>query len=134
MRDLDNQWVEYSELKGEELTVLDFWATWCQPCVRSLPLLKDLYEEYTDRGVSFIGVSIDGPRNQAKVKPFIESLGITYPIIRDLDSELMSDLGVTAVPTMLIYNHEGEMLFFHEGFLPGDEVVLKEFIDQQLQQ
>mgnify|MGYP006304563447 CR=1 FL=1 len=133
MRDLDNQWVEYSQLKGKELTVLDFWATWCQPCVRSLPLLNEIYEGYSDRGVSFIGVSVDGPRNQAKVKPFIESLGISYPIIRDLDSELMSDLGVTAVPTMIIYNREGEMLFFHEGFLPGDEAVLKDLLEQQLQ-
>jgi thiol-disulfide isomerase/thioredoxin len=132
LRDLDNAWKEYSDLKGSQLTVIDFWATWCQPCVRSIPLLSEMEKNYRDRGVNFIGVSIDGPRNQSKIKPFIQSMGVEYPIIRDLDSELMSDLGVTAVPTLLIYDAEGELLFFHEGFRPGDEFIIRDHLDAHL--
>jgi thiol-disulfide isomerase/thioredoxin len=132
LRDLDNAWKEYSDLKGSQLTVIDFWATWCQPCVRSIPLLSEMEKKYRDRGVNFIGVSIDGPRNQSKIKPFIQSMGVEYPIIRDLDSELMSDLGVTAVPTLLIYDAEGELLFFHEGFRPGDEIIIRDHLDAYL--
>lgn len=132
LRDLENNWQEYSDLKGTQLTVVDFWATWCQPCVRSIPLLSELEKEYRDKGVQFIGVSIDGPRNQSKIKPFVTSMGVEYPIIRDLDSELMSDLGVTAVPTLLLYDAEGELLFFHEGFRPGDEDIIRDHIDEHL--
>ena len=132
LRDLENSWQEYSDLKGTQLTVVDFWATWCQPCVRSIPLLSEMEKEYREKGVRFIGVSIDGPRNQAKIKPFIASMGVEYPIIRDLDSELMSDLGVTAVPTLLLYDAEGELLFFHEGFRPGDEDIIRDHIDEHL--
>jgi len=126
LENLDNQWKDYQALKGSELTVVDFWATWCQPCVRALPHLNELAEEFSSRGVNFIGVSVDGPRNRNKVKPFVRSMGISYPILLDLDSEVMSDLGVSAVPTLLVYNSEGKLLHFHEGFRPGDEDLIRE--------
>jgi len=132
LRDLDNQWKEYGDLKGTQLTVIDFWATWCQPCVRSIPLLNTLADEFTGQGVAFIGVSIDGPRNQSKIKPFIQSMGVGYPILRDIDSELMSELGVTAVPTLLVYDKGGELVYLHEGFRPGDEEVIRKHIEDQL--
>lgn len=132
MRDLDNKWQEYENIKGSQLTVIDFWATWCQPCVRSIPLLNEIAEEFETQGVSFIGISIDGPRNQSKVKPFIQSMGVTYPIIRDVDSELMAELGVSAVPTLLIYDSKGELVYFHEGFKPGDEQTIRDHISEQL--
>lgn len=132
LRDLDNQWKEYSDLKGDELTVIDFWATWCQPCVRSIPLLNEMAQEFESRGVNFIGVSIDGPRNQSKIQPFLNSMGVEYPVIRDIDSELMSDLGVTAVPTLLMYDSSGDLIFYHEGFRPGDEDILRGHIEEHL--
>jgi len=134
LKDINNQWKEYDDLKGSSMTVIDFWATWCQPCVRSIPLLNDIAQEFADRGVRFIGVSIDGPRNQSKIAPFIQSMGVTYPVLRDLNSELMSDLGVTAVPTLLIYGADGGQLYFHEGFRPGDEVLIRQHIEEHLEQ
>ncbi len=133
LKDLSNQWKEYGDLKGSKLTVIDFWATWCQPCVRSIPYLNEMASEYTARGVNFIGVSIDGPRNQSKIAPFIRSLGVSYPILRDLNSELMSELGVTAVPTLLIYDADGRQIFFHEGFRPGDELSIHKAIESFLE-
>jgi len=125
LKDLSNQWKGYNDLKGNSLTVIDFWATWCHPCIRSIPHLNEMAAEFADRGVSFIGISVDGPRNQSKISPFTQSLGISYPILRDLNSELMSELGVTAVPTLLIYNADGEQIFLHEGFRPGDELSIR---------
>lgn len=132
LRDLDNQWKEYEDLKGDQLTVIDFWATWCQPCNRSIPLLNEISIEFAEKGVRFFGVSIDGPRNQSKIKPFIQSIGVTYPILRDVNSELMSELGVTAVPTMILLDDEGELVYFHEGFRPGDEKTIQKHIEDYL--
>lgn len=132
LKDLDNRLISYEELKGSELTVIDFWATWCQPCMRSLPLLNEIYEEFKERGVSFIGVSVDGPRNQSKISPKVKSMGISYPIVRDLNSEVMSDLNLSVVPTLLIYNREGDQEFFHEGFRPGDEDEIRSQIERLL--
>lgn len=132
LRDMDNQWREYGELKGRNLTLIDFWATWCQPCVKSMPMLNEISEEYESQGVSFIGISIDGPRSQSKIVPFTQSMGISYPILKDMNSQLMSELGVSAVPTLLIYDAGGELVYFHEGFRPGDEGIIRKEIEKQL--
>lgn len=121
--------VSYNELRGQNVTVIDFWATWCKPCVNSIPKLVELSKSYDPKEVSFIGISIDSPRNLSKVKPFTETVGITYPILLDTDQQIMQDLNVTVIPTLIIANYEGEILYMHEGFAPGDEVLLKAEID-----
>jgi thiol-disulfide isomerase/thioredoxin len=63
LKDTENQTLNLSDIRGESLTVIDFWATWCQPCIRSMPKLVDLSEAYKDKGVGFIGISVDSPRN-----------------------------------------------------------------------
>lgn len=130
--DLDNTLQSYAELSGEKLTVIDFWATWCQPCLRSLPELNELYKAYSAKGVNFIGISIDGPRNQSKLKPFVHSMGVDYPILRDVNSEVMSEMNVSTVPTLLLLDGKGEVLFYHEGYRPGDEAFIRKKIEENL--
>ncbi|NBC83678.1 MAG: redoxin domain-containing protein [Bacteroidetes bacterium] len=123
-----------SELKGQQLTVLDFWATWCQPCVKAIPELIKIHDEYVDKGVQLIGVNTDGPRNLAKVKPFVNSMGINYPIIMDTDQDIMRAFGVQAMPTMLVLNNDGEIVFAHEGYHPGDEDMIRDEINKLLEE
>ncbi len=130
--DMEGSEVELSELKGEKLTVLDFWATWCKPCIKSIPKLIQLSEEFKDSGVNFIGVNEDSPRNSSKVKPFAYSLGITYPVILDTDQVLMNDLLVSSLPTLIIANAEGEILYTHIGYSNNDEIILKQKIEALL--
>jgi peroxiredoxin len=132
LKDTENQTVSLSEISGKFLTVIDFWATWCQPCIRSIPRLVDLSEAYKGQGVGFIGISVDSPRNLSKVKPFARSMGIRYPVLFDSNAELMGELNVTAVPTLLIIDSDYSILYMHEGFNAGDEVTIREEIDKHL--
>lgn len=132
LQNLDNEWMQYEDVKGETLTVIDFWATWCQPCVRSIPELNKLAEDYKDQGVNFVGISIDGPRNQSKIQPFVNSMGIGYTILKDINSEVMTDMNVTSVPTLLLINSEGEVVYTHDGYRPGDAKVIEEEINNYL--
>jgi len=132
LKNLDNRTVSYNQIKGENLTVIDFWATWCKPCVKSIPEFVKMDKEFEDNEVQFIGISIDGPRNKAKVKPFIKSLGVDYPVLRDTDSSVMARLRVTAVPTLLIVNSDNEIVYFHEGYKTGEEVEIKNKIKELL--
>ena len=132
LQNLDRQKVSLHDLMGENLTVIDFWATWCGPCIRSIPALVDLSEEYEDQGVRFVGVNVDSPRNLSKVKPFARSLGVTYPVLLDPASELMAALNVTAMPTLLLVNADREVVMVHEGYRPGDEEIVRDEIERRL--
>lgn len=128
LKNLDNRTTSYQQVKGETFTVIDFWATWCKPCIKSIPKLVEMSDEFEDKGVNFVGISIDGPRNLAKVKPFARSLGVNYPVLLDTNSEVMGKLGVQAVPSLLIINSDDEIVYFHEGYKAGEEITIREEI------
>lgn len=122
--------VKYAEVKGSSLTVIDFWATWCKPCVNSIPKLVELASSYKPEEVSFLAISIDSPRNLSKIRPFAESAGITYPVLLDTDQEVMKEFNIMVIPTLILVNRDNEIVMVHEGFSPGDELMLKGEIDK----
>lgn len=128
LKNLENRTVSYQDLKGEHLTVIDFWATWCKPCLQSIPKLVEMSDEFKEQGVQFIGVSVDGPRNLNKVRPFARSVGIDYPVLLDTDNTVMGRVGVRAVPSLLIVNNNHEIVYFHEGYAPGEDNMIREEI------
>lgn len=131
--DLENNYVELTDLKGENLTVIDFWATWCKPCHIAIPELNEMYHDYNERGVNIIGINIDSPRNQSKVRPFSRSRGIDYPVLLDTDQDAMQEMNVVVVPTLMIFNDKGEQVFSHEGFRPGDQDYIRSAIEKHLE-
>jgi cytochrome c biogenesis protein CcmG, thiol:disulfide interchange protein DsbE len=130
--DINGKSTSINELKGEKLTVLDFWATWCKPCVRSIPELVKLSKEFHNKGVHFIGINEDSPRNSSKVRPFATSLGITYPVLMDTDQELLTDLLIDSFPTLVVLDSKGKVIYTHVGYSDGDENIIKEKIEKLL--
>ncbi len=121
LRDIDNQNVSLYELKGESLTVLDFWTTWCRPCRKAIPELNKIYDEYRDKGVNIIGVNCDGPRTVAQVPGVSSALQIQYPVLIDINSDIPNSLNLSNFPTLIILDEKNKIKYFHEGFVPGDE-------------
>lgn len=132
LKDIENNTQSFADLKGSKLTILDFWATWCKPCVKAIPKLNKIYEAYKDNGVEIIGVNCDGPRSVSKVAPLSKSLQIKYPILLDINSEIKSQLNLYAFPTLVIVNAENKVVWVHEGFVSGDEKIVIEEIEKLL--
>ena len=125
LKDAGNHWRKYSELKGAKLTIIDFWATWCSPCIKAFPKLNAIYDKYQNDGVQFIGLNIDSPKNNAKIKPFIKTHKIAYPVLKDPNSQVASRLNITNVPTLLIINSKYEIIYRHQGYRSGDEQIIE---------
>lgn len=132
LSDLDGSTVRIGELKGEKLTVVDFWATWCRPCLNSIPELIKLSDLYSEKGVKFIGINEDGPRNATKVRPFAVSLGINYPVLFDTEQTLLTNFLVDGFPTLIILDKNGKPLFTHLGYTNGDENIIADAIEKLL--
>ncbi|HEY7087956.1 MAG TPA: redoxin domain-containing protein [Tepidisphaeraceae bacterium] len=103
-----------SDLKGK-VVVVDFWATWCGPCVGEMPHMKELYAQYKDKGVEFIGVSLDEPESQGgltKLKAFVKDNSIAWPQYyqgNGWQSEFSSSWGVNSIPCVFVIDADGKL-------------------------
>lgn len=122
--------LDAARAKGPVL--IDFWATWCKPCVRALPEIQSLYARYAEEGLTVIGVSVDGPRNHAKVRPFASRFGLTYPIAVDVKGDVARDYRVTSVPTVVLVDSAGVVRLHETGYRPGDEIRMERRIRDAL--
>ena len=132
LKDLENNYRNFKDLKGENLTLLDFWATWCSPCKKAIPELNKIYKTYKDRGVEIVGINGDGPRSISKVAPFAKALQIKYPVLIDMNSELKSELNLVSFPSLVIVNSNGKVVWIHEGYTGGDDEIIKVAIEKYL--
>ena len=132
VKDLNFQNTSYLKLAGKKLTLVDFWATWCKPCLKAIPKLNTLYDTYKSKGVEIIGVNVDSPRNSAKVKPFTHAYNIKYPVVRDPNSKISRSLNILAYPTLLIVDSNMNIVFRHIGFKIGDQKIIEEKIQELL--
>lgn len=132
LKDIDNQTQSFENLKGEKLTLIDFWATWCKPCIKAIPKLNEIYNEYKEKGVNIIGINCDGPRSISKVEPMSKALAIQYPVLLDIDSDLRIDLDINYYPTIVMVNQKNEIVWIHEGYGHSDDKLIVEQIEKNL--
>ena len=106
--------VSMEALKGK-VVVIDFWATWCGPCIAELPNMKRIYSEYKDQGVEFIGVSLDAPEADGgltKLKEFVADNEILWPQYyqgNGWESEFSSSWGINAIPALFVVAPDGNL-------------------------
>jgi len=106
--------VSINQLRGK-VVVVEFWASWCSPCLADLPSLKGLYTKYRDSGVEFIGVSLDNPADQGgleALKKCVAEKGIPWPQYYQghaYDAEFSKSCGVFTLPTVFVIDPTGNV-------------------------
>lgn len=119
-KDLDGEPVNLRDLKGK-VVVLDFWATWCGPCVQGLPSMQAIYDKYKDQGLVLMGMNRDAKGKTAKVKSFLARKHITMPQFDDSGSVAADVFEALSIPCVVFIDREGIVQEIDVGYLPGKE-------------
>lgn len=98
--------------------VVNFWATWCAPCVAEMPSLQRLRDRLADRNVEVIAVNYE--ENAARIRPFVERLGVSFPVVRDHDGTLRAAWKVGVFPTSFVVGPDGRIALVARGEIDWD--------------
>jgi thiol-disulfide isomerase/thioredoxin len=114
--------ITLSELRGKTVYV-DFWASWCAPCLRSMPLINELYAQYRDQGFEIIAINVDDPIEDGR--EFLLDTPLDYLIAADTKNEVLELYGVRGMPTSFLVDSEGVVRMVHMGFRDNDIVLIE---------
>lgn len=112
--------VRLADLKGQ-VVMINFWATWCGPCLQEMPLLDELHAKYQAAGFTLLGVNVETAKERAKVDAMIDKLQVSFPLLFDEESIVSELYDVDAMPSTIFVDREGNFRFLHRGYKPGDE-------------
>jgi cytochrome c biogenesis protein CcmG, thiol:disulfide interchange protein DsbE len=112
-----------------KVVLVDFWATWCEPCRASFPRYQALLDRYSGR-VAVLGISEDD--EEQGIDRFAEETGVGFPLAWDGDKSVAQRYQISGMPTLFIIDQQGLVRFVHSGFRPGDERQISAAIDSLL--
>jgi peroxiredoxin len=128
LKDIDGNTFRLADQQGKVVYVT-FWATWCVPCRRELPLLESMYAELKDRGLLVVGVATDPAASKSKIKPFVNQYKFTFPTVLDPDNNVLDTYNPTReLPYGLLIDRAGNLHKTYAGYRTGDEELLREDI------
>lgn len=107
-----------AEQRGD-IILLNFWASWCGPCLQEMPKLDKLAQKYQGMGVQIWGVNVES--DSAAAKAYLEKVRVNFPILFDVTNDVSAAYSVQAMPTTVILNKDGEIASVHRGYQSGYE-------------
>ena len=116
LTDLQGKKVDFAKYRGKYVFI-DLWASWCIPCIKEIPHLKQLEKDLQNKDVVFLSISID--TNVAAWKKKVAALGLEGELLNNQDNKLCESLNVSGIPFFLIYDKEGK-LYKYNAYRPSD--------------
>lgn len=123
--------IRLSDLRGQ-VVMINFWASWCGPCRQEMPILEQLHKKYGKYGFTLLGVNTE--QDSSKANAYLKDIQVSFPILYDTTSATSKQYGVSAMPTTVIVDKNGNMRFKHAGYKPGYEKDYKKQIKQLLRE
>jgi peroxiredoxin len=116
VKDMQGKSVSLSAYKGKVI-LLDFWATWCPPCKAEIPGFVELQDQYGEKGLQVLGVSVDDPAD--KLPPFAEEFKMNYPVLVGLGRDDLQDAygPMWGIPTTFLISRDGKICRKHSGLV-----------------
>ncbi len=130
LSDIGNKKVSLVDFEGK-VVLIEFWATWCPPCIESIPYLNSLHEKYKEKDFVVLGINVDEGIEMEKLGTFTEDFEITYPIL--IDDDLTSKLYyVGGIPVSFLLDREHKVIRKYFGYNPSIKEKLSEDVEELL--
>jgi peroxiredoxin len=110
--------VSLSGLKGQ-VVLINFWASWCGPCRKEMPVLDQLYQRYKPLGFTLLGVNVE--EDSAAAETWLKETPVSFPILFDRRNAVSKLYEVTAMPSTVLVDRRGQVRYLHFGYNPGTE-------------
>ena len=115
LKDLDANNVSLSDFKGK-VVILDFWDTWCPPCIKGIPDFIELYDQYKDKGFAMVGIAL-GQEGLDAVKKFVQRFKINYPVVMSDSNVRKAYGGIPSLPTTFVIDSKGNIRKEYVGYI-----------------
>jgi len=127
LKTLDEKTVNIQDYgKTGKTTILFFWETYCNPSIKGLDNILDVYEDWQKKyNCNLVGINMDDYRNRTKIKPLVNGKGWPYTFLIDENKDLSRALNISSCPYVLLLNQEGQIIYRHIGFAEGFETELE---------
>lgn len=126
---LDGGDFDLAQARGQ-VVLVDFWATWCEPCKRSLPRYVALQQKYAARGLRVVAVSVD--EDEAKLRRFVADKGVALTVIHDPGGAHAERWKPPKMPTAWLIGRDGAVAWVHAGYVEGDDAKVEAAIVKAL--
>ena len=123
--------IKLSELRGQ-VVMLNFWASWCGPCRKEMPLLEQIHKKYKRLGFTLLGVNVE--ENTSAAKNYLKDVKVSFPILWDTTNKTSKLYNVSAMPTTILIDRNGNKRYLHKGYKPGYENDYKKQIKKLLRE
>ncbi len=105
------------DLHGK-VVLVDFFASWCEPCKESFPIMQELYQKYGSKGLVIVAVNLD--KKKADMEDFLKQHPAGFTIVRDAANKLVGQVKIPTMPSSFLLDRDGKVHAFHRGF-KGEE-------------
>jgi thiol-disulfide isomerase/thioredoxin len=110
--------IDLSQFKGQ-VVMINFWASWCVPCRKEMPLLETIYKKYKPLGFTLIGVNVEPDQKDAE--SFLKQTPVSFPVLFDAKSQVSGLYNVQVMPTTVFIDRKGNVRLVHQSYQPGAE-------------
>lgn len=135
LEDMEGRKRSFSELRGK-VAVLDFWAVWCGPCLKSMPHLQRTHQKFRDKGAAVWGINLDEPGKLEQARRYVADQGLEFPMVLGgkMGAGLDRAYQVTGIPTTFVIDKKGVIRFRHIGYREKLDELLAKNIESLLKE
>ena len=127
--DVRGGFLDFGDLAGK-VVVVNFWATWCSPCIEEMPSLRRLAQEMRGKPFEIVGVNV--AESESRVKTFVQRLEIGFPVVLDRDGAAFDSWRVQVLPTTYVLDGEGRVRYVARGSLEWDGAEIVDMLERMV--